>query len=226
MSDLFSLDSVIDESVGGKHDVSYRVIVIGDSGVGKTNLLGRWVRNEFSASSVATINVDWSSKTFRVKGKSVQVTFCDTAGQERYKSLTRQYFRGAQGVVLMYDITERTSFNHVENWLDEVKDANTDKLPILLLVGNKNDLENRDVSTEEAMSCAKRESMYFMETSALDGNNCTKAMQLLLQYIHSSYTELNTTNTEKPSFSLGGNLVLGGTDGNDGATPQEGECSC
>jgi len=186
MSDLFSLDSIVEDATG-KHDVSYRVIVIGDSGVGKTNLLGRWVHNEFSYSTVATINVDWTSKVFRVKGKLAQVTFCDTAGQERYKSLTRQYCRGAHGVVLVYDITDRISFNHVENWLEEVKDANADRLPVLLMIGNKNDLgDKRDVSTEEALVCAKKEGMYFLETSALDGSNCTKAMQLLLQcmYIH------------------------------------------
>jgi len=192
--------------------------------------LGRWVHNEFSYSTVATINVDWTSKVFRVKGKLAQVTFCDTAGQERYKSLTRQYFRGAHGVVLVYDITDRISFSHVENWLEEVKDANADRLPVLLMIGNKNDLgDKRDVSTEEGLVFAKKESMYFLETSALDGSNCTKAMQLLLQYIHSSYLELNVTpNTEKPAFSLGANIILGGGSEPNTEDPhiKQEECPC
>eukprot|EP01124_Arcella_intermedia_P009249 TRINITY_DN16024_c0_g1_i1.p1 TRINITY_DN16024_c0_g1~~TRINITY_DN16024_c0_g1_i1.p1 ORF type:complete len:995 (-),score=215.70 TRINITY_DN16024_c0_g1_i1:99-3083(-) len=204
MTDLFSLESVIDESVSAKHDYSYRVIVIGDSGVGKTNLLQRWIKSSFGK-CLTTINVDWSSKTFKVNNKVVQVTFCDTAGQERYRSLTKQYFRDSSGVVLVYDITDRSSFKHIENWLDEVKSM-CDPLPTMLVIGNKSDLsEQRVVSSDEAFNFAKMENLFFIEASALDGSNCTRAMQLLLQYIHSTNLKLNDPqNGPSPStFKLG-----------------------
>uniref|UniRef100_A0A6B2LI70 Uncharacterized protein n=1 Tax=Arcella intermedia TaxID=1963864 RepID=A0A6B2LI70_9EUKA len=164
----------------------------------------RWIKSSFGK-CLTTINVDWSSKTFKVNNKVVQVTFCDTAGQERYRSLTKQYFRDSSGVVLVYDITDRSSFKHIENWLDEVKSM-CDPLPTMLVIGNKSDLsEQRVVSSDEAFNFAKMENLFFIEASALDGSNCTRAMQLLLQYIHSTNLKLNDPqNGPSPStFKLG-----------------------
>lgn len=178
------------------------VIIIGDSGVGKTNLLGRWIKNEFAFTSVATINVDWSSKCFRVKDKLIQITFCDTAGQERYRSLTRQYFRNAHGVVLVYDITDRSTFRHIDIWIDEVRSAASEFDPVLLMIGNKSDLvDKRSVSLEEAQRRAEQENMFFLETSARQGYNCAKSMQLLLQHIHHKFEKSKAppeVKTEKP----------------------------
>jgi len=229
LSDSFSLDSILEESVNPKYNFAYKVIVIGDSGVGKTNLLQRWIKNSFTVASIATINVDWSTKYFKVNDKIVQVTFCDTAGQERFKSLTRQYYRNAHGVVLVYDITERNSYRHIDLWLEEVKNSNSDFRPIILLIGNKNDLiEERIVTAEEALKKAKNEEIFFLETSALDGSNCAIAMQLILQYIHITFEKYQAI-PEVPATNL--NIGQSVKIGNIHIEPQapateESECLC
>jgi len=224
----FSVDSVIDDIP--KYDLTYKVIIIGDSGVGKTNLLERWLRNQYIKASTTTISVDWSNKYFKVKDRVVQVTFCDTAGQERYKSLTRQYFRNAHGVVIVYDITERNTYRHINVWLDDVKNANSDFNPVILLVGNKNDLiEERAVTIEEALEKAKQEDLFFLETSALDGSNCNVAMQLILQYIHNAF-EKTQINSETNSISIGQSVKIGLTTTNnnnpENSPPEDTPCVC
>jgi len=129
-------------------------------------------------------------KTFRVEDKIIKVQFWDTAGQEKYFAITRQYYRGAHGVVLVYDITKRESFENITRWINEVKVANNDTL--FLLIGNKCDLiKKRDVSIEEGIRFSKENGMSFLETSAATGDNCMKAMQLILQDIHQKQTKMS-----------------------------------
>jgi len=160
------------------------VIIIGNSGVGKTNLLGRWLENKFSTTS-ATINVEFGAKMFQIDGKVVKVQLWDTAGQEQYRSVTRSYYRKAAGAVLVYDITDEDSFNQVFTWLGEIRNAPGNEETQILLVGNKIDLEfARKVSTQEGVDLAAKENINFMETSALSGNNVQRAFQIVLQDIH------------------------------------------
>eukprot|EP01125_Pyxidicula_operculata_P012903 TRINITY_DN424_c3_g1_i1.p1 TRINITY_DN424_c3_g1~~TRINITY_DN424_c3_g1_i1.p1 ORF type:complete len:542 (+),score=111.50 TRINITY_DN424_c3_g1_i1:57-1628(+) len=199
-TEQFSLKSIV-QTEG--FDVMYKVIVIGDSGVGKSSVLGRWTRDDFSLSLSSTIHVELSAKSFKVDNKVVKVQFWDTAGQERFNAITRQYYRGAQGAVLVYDITNRNSFTSIARWLGEVREVNPDV--VLLMVGNKSDLDNernhlRQVPTKEALEYSHHEGIAFLETSALNGTNCVRAMQQILQEIHSisdkkTKTKLNTRST-------------------------------
>ena len=136
-------------------DFSIKIVVVGDSGVGKSNILSRFVKNEFIQESKATVGVELSVKTYRIDNKVVKVHLWDTAGQERYKSITSAYYKGAKGAMIVYDITRRDTYNAVEKWYEEVKEF-ADKNISVMLVGNKSDLTLlRNVETHEVMNKAK-----------------------------------------------------------------------
>uniref|UniRef100_A0A6B2LH70 Uncharacterized protein n=1 Tax=Arcella intermedia TaxID=1963864 RepID=A0A6B2LH70_9EUKA len=162
----------------------YKVIVIGDSGVGKSSVLGRWIREDFHLNIPSTVHVELSAKSFKVEDKIIKVQFWDTAGQERFNAITRQFYRGSHGAVILYDITCRKSFEDVAKWLQDVREVNSDT--VILMVGNKCDLvKQRTVKVTEAIDYSKEVGVAFLETSAFTGDNCIKAMQLILQDIHS-----------------------------------------
>jgi len=136
-------------------DYSIKIVVVGDSGVGKSNILTRFVQNEFNQESKATVGVELSMKTYRIENKIVKVHLWDTAGQERYKSITAAYYKGAKGAMIVYDITRRETFNSVGKWYEEVREYG-DKNMSVMLVGNKSDLTLlRNVETQEVMDKAK-----------------------------------------------------------------------
>lgn len=130
------------------------VVLIGDSGVGKTNLLSRFTRNEFNPDSKSTIGVEFAARTVKLDKRSIKAQIWDTAGQERYRAITSSYYRGAVGALLVYDITSPTTFENVDRWLTELR-QHADPDIVVLLVGNKSDLRHiRSVSTEEARAYA------------------------------------------------------------------------
>lgn len=132
----------------------YLVVLIGDSGVGKSNILGRFTRNEFNIESKSTIGVEFATRTVTVDGKTIKAQIWDTAGQERYRAITSAYYRGAVGALLMYDITKSETYEHVSRWLEELKD-HADPQIVVMLVGNKCDLKHlRAIPTEEAKNFA------------------------------------------------------------------------
>jgi Ras-related protein Rab-18 len=147
---------------------TFKLLLMGDSGTGKSSLLLRFTDDKFLGEDVqsATIGVDFKVKFIEMEGKRVKLTIWDTAGQERFRTLTSSYYRGAQGVILVYDVANRESFESLRNtWIQELLAyANMDKL-ILMVVGNKIDKE-RTVSTEEGQQLAKELSALFMEASA------------------------------------------------------------
>lgn len=166
------------------YDYLFKVVLIGDSGVGKSNLLSRFTRNEFSLESKSTIGVEFATRTINVDNKMIKAQIWDTAGQERYRAITSAYYRGAVGALLVYDITRHVTFENVERWLKELKD-HTDTNIVVMLVGNKADLRHlRAVPTEDGQSFAERESLYFMETSALESTNVEHAFQQVLTQIY------------------------------------------
>lgn len=133
------------------------VCVIGDSGVGKSNLISRFTINEFSLDSKSTIGVDFSSKTIQHDGKKIKAQIWDTAGQEKYRAISKAHYRNAVGVFLVYDIAKYQTFEHVEKWLAELRDY-ADENVIVMLVGNKVDLRHlRTVSTDDAKEFAGME---------------------------------------------------------------------
>ncbi|CAN1229639.1 Ras-related protein RABA1f [Linum grandiflorum] len=156
------------------YDYLFKVVLIGDSGVGKSNLLSRFTRNEFSLESKSTIGVEFATRSIHVDDKVVKAQIWDTAGQERYRAITSAYYRGAVGALLVYDVTRHVTFENVERWLKEI-----------MLVGNKADLRHlRAVSTEDSKSFAERENTFFMETSALESMNVENAFTEVLTQIY------------------------------------------
>ena len=161
-------------------DYSIKIVVVGDSGVGKSNILNRYVHNEFNHDSKATVGVELNTKSYKINDKVVKVHLWDTAGQERYKSITAAYYKGAKGAMIVYDITKQETYKSVDKWYKEIKEYG-DKTLIPMLVGNKCDLKHlRTVETKEALERAKTLSMPFMETSAAESTNVDLAFKQLI----------------------------------------------
>ncbi|KAJ0082453.1 hypothetical protein Patl1_10467 [Pistacia atlantica] len=234
------------------YDYLFKVVLIGDSGVGKSNLLSRFTRNEFSLESKSTIGVEFATRSLNVDGKVIKAQIWDTAGQERswfafvllyvpqlqrliyailirnlshifhlqlrslwsvvhlrnycwshlcpskpaviaitmttppllYRAITSAYYRGAVGALLVYDVTRHSTFENVERWLRELRD-HTDPNIVVMLIGNKSDLRHLvAVSTEDGKSFAEKESLFFMETSALEATNVDNAFADVLTQIY------------------------------------------
>ena len=172
------------------YDVLFKIILIGDSSVGKTNILSRFIRNEFDENSKSTIGVEFGTKNFNLNDKIIKAQIWDTAGQERYRSITSVYYKGAQGCLLVYDITKKPSFENIDKWISDLKNSGDENLSIIL-IGNKCDLENeRKVTKEEAKEKAQFYKLAFIETSALNGTNIEKAFELLLNDIYIKYSQI------------------------------------
>ncbi|KAM3594209.1 uncharacterized protein V6R79_004208 [Siganus canaliculatus] len=168
-----------------QYDVLFRLLMLGDSGVGKTCMLRRFTESEFDPSHISTIGVDFKMKTLQIDGLKVRVQIWDTAGQERYHTITKQYYRRAQGIVFVYDITNKMSFQHLAKWASDVDEYAPDMVQ-RILVGNKADEElTRQVTTEQGSKLAETYGMEFFETSASTGSNIcesfTRAAELVLQ---------------------------------------------
>lgn len=166
------------------YDYLFKIVLIGDSGVGKSNLLSRFTRNEFNLESKSTIGVEFATRSIRVDGRTIKAQIWDTAGQERYRAITSAYYRGAVGALLVYDIAKHTTFENIERWLKELRN-HADGNIVLMLVGNKCDLRHlRAVPTQEATQFSEENSLSFIETSALDSTNVELAFQNILTEIY------------------------------------------
>lgn len=142
------------------YDYLFKVVLIGDSGTGKSNLLSRFTRNEFSLESKSTIGVEFATRSISVDGKTVKAQIWDTAGQERYRAITSAYYRGAVGALLVYDIAKHPTYVNVSRWLKELRD-HADSNIVIMLVGNKSDLRHlRAVPTEEAKAFAGKSPLH------------------------------------------------------------------
>ncbi|OQV13177.1 Ras-related protein Rab-11A [Hypsibius exemplaris] len=160
---------------GDEYDYLFKVVLIGDSGVGKSNLLSRFTRNEFNLESKSTIGVEFATRSVPIDGKTIKAQIWDTAGQERYRAITSAYYRGAVGALLIYDVCKHMTYDSVERWLKELRDHADQKI-VIMLVGNKCDLRHlRAVPTDEAKGFAERNGLTFIETSALDATNVEQA---------------------------------------------------
>eukprot|EP01125_Pyxidicula_operculata_P005501 TRINITY_DN1949_c0_g1_i2.p1 TRINITY_DN1949_c0_g1~~TRINITY_DN1949_c0_g1_i2.p1 ORF type:complete len:221 (-),score=37.29 TRINITY_DN1949_c0_g1_i2:265-927(-) len=171
-------------SIKEEYDYLAKIILLGDSAVGKSNLLSRWTQDEFSLETKATIGVEFATKSVSTDSKVIRAQVWDTAGQERFSSITSAYYRGALGAILVYDTTKHQSFKNVQMWLDELRE-HADKDTSLMLVGNKVDLEHlREVPTKEGKAFAEKNGMGFIETSALDATNVDLAFESLIEDIY------------------------------------------
>ena len=165
------------------YDLIFKLVLIGDTGVGKTNILSRYINNEFSLASQSTVGVEFGSKIIKKNDKLIKLQIWDTAGQERYKSITSAYYKGSKGAFVVYDISRKSTFENVDRWIEELK-ANGSEDVLIMLVGNKSDLEDkREVQTEDVIKKAEQFKIAFCETSALDGKNIDHAFDNLINEI-------------------------------------------
>ncbi|XP_057488277.1 ras-related protein RABA5c-like [Actinidia eriantha] len=216
-----------DDEGGGGEEYLFKVVIIGDSAVGKSNLLSRYARNEFNMHSKATIGVEFQTQSMEIDGKEVKAQIWDTAGQERFRAVTSAYYRGAVGALVVYDISRRTTFDSITRWLDELN-THCDTTVARMLVGNKCDLENiRAVSIEEGKSLAEAEGLFFMETSALDSTNVKKAFEIIIQEIYNNVSrKVLSSDSYKSELSVNRvSLVGNGTDGSKKTSSNYSCCS-
>ena len=164
--------------------VNLKILVIGEAGVGKSSLMLRFTEEKISTDILPTVGLDFRVKVMDHKGYSVKLSIWDTAGQERFKNITSAYYRGAHGVVLVYDLTSRRSFENLDNWLLEEAKYNSDKKTMKLVVGNKTDQKGRrKVSPEEGKNWAEQRGFIFLETSAKSSSGVEPAFYQLVDKI-------------------------------------------
>ncbi|KAK1154776.1 ras-related protein Rab-11A [Acipenser oxyrinchus oxyrinchus] len=185
----------------------FKVVLIGESGVGKSNLLSRFTKNEFNHDSRTTIGVEFSTRTLLVDGMTIKAQIWDTAGLERYRAITSAYYRGAVGALLVYDIAKHTTYENVERWLKELYD-HADPHIVVMLVGNKCDLaELRAVPTEEAQSFSEKNKLLFIETSALESTNVETAFHNVLAEIYRIVSQRQMSGRPDSDFAPSSNVV-------------------
>ncbi|KAG5586501.1 hypothetical protein H5410_046935 [Solanum commersonii] len=191
----------------------FKIVVIGDSAVGKSNLLSRFARDEFDHNSKATIGVEFQTQVVEVDGKEIKAQVWDTAGQERFRAVTSAYYRGAVGALIVYDITRSTTFDNIKRWLDELN-THCDTTVARMLVGNKCDLENiRDVSVEDGKNLAEEEGLFFIETSALDSTNVKTAFEIVIREIYKNLSrKVLNSDSDKAELSVNRVSLANGTD--------------
>lgn len=161
-----------------------KILIIGESGVGKSSLLLRFTDDTFDPEQASTIGVDFKVKTITVEGNNkAKLAIWDTAGQERFRTLTPSYYRGAQGVILVYDVSSKQSFNKLDAWLNELETFATKHDLVKMLVGNKIDKERREVSKEEGLKFARKHRMLFIEASAKTKEGVQYAFEELVEKI-------------------------------------------
>ena len=191
-----------------EYEMMVKVILIGDSGVGKTNIMSKFLKNQFMEESKATIGVEFGSKLFNHEGHKIKAQIWDTAGQEKYKAITGAYYKGSKGALVVYDITQKKTFENIEKWVNDLKAAGDPKITIIL-IGNKNDLDNkRQVSKDQGEEKARSFGCAFLETSAYSGDNIDKAFNYMVKEIYEKFSNDSTGEDELAPGSNGEDVKL------------------
>ena len=164
-------------------NMTFKILTIGESGVGKTCILRRFVENKFLKNHLATIGIDFKTKTLNINNQEIKLKIWDTAGQERFRNITTQYYKGADGIVLIYDVTDDASYEKIRDWMEQIL-SNTKREDIgLVLLGNKCDMEPRAVTEEQGNKMAEELKVSYFETSALTGQGINEAFNELTRDI-------------------------------------------
>ena len=191
-----------------KEEFKFKVVIVGDSSVGKTNLVKRFMNNTFLKDSKATVGVEFMSKTFIVDKKIFKVELWDTAGQERYKAITAAYYKGAKGALIVYDVTNKISYDNVDKWCNELRIKGSKNISIVM-IGNKTDLkDNIVVNSEMSKEKANLLQVPVMETSALDASNVKEAFYLLIKEMYLSFTNKDKNNAKNDNINEGVSLEV------------------
>ena len=161
----------------------FKILTIGDGGVGKTSILRRYVENKFLKHHLSTIGIDFLSKTLEIKDKEIKLKIWDTAGQERYRQITSHIYKDADGIILVFDVTSEESFNQITDWMDQIKNNVSKEEINLILIGNKCDLADRMVEKERGEEMAEKLKIKYFETSALTGQGINEAFEELAKQI-------------------------------------------
>ena len=170
--------------------------------------MSKFLKNKFMEESKATVGVEFGSKLFDLNGHKIKAQIWDTAGQEKYKSITGAYFKGSKGALVVYDITQKSTYESLEKWVNDLKSAGDPKITIIL-IGNKNDLEeNRQVTKEQGEEKAKSFGCAFLETSALSGDNIDKAFNMMVKEIFEKFSNDSAEDSELESGFKGEDLKL------------------
>ena len=179
-----------------EYDYLFKLLLIGDSGVGKSCLLLRFADDTYTESYISTIGVDFKIRTIELDGKTIKLQIWDTAGQERFRTITSSYYRGAHGIIIVYDVTDKESFQNIQHWLQEI-DKYANEGVMKLLVGNKSDLQSKKVvSYDEAKELADSLGIGFIETSAKNAHNVEQAFTKMALEMK---TKVKTTVPTKPT---------------------------
>lgn len=197
-----------------------KILIVGESGVGKSSLLIRFTDDTFDPDIGATIGVDFKVKTVNIDGNKLKLALWDTAGQERFRTLTPSYYRGAQGIVFVYDVSVRQTFDKLNDWLGECDTYATKQDLVRMLVGNKIDKQGREVSRNEGLQFAKRHSMLFIEASAKTKDGVECAFEELVEKVLQTPGLWEKENS-KGSIGLG----IGNTQENNGMGSCYGSCT-
>ena len=162
------------------YNMIFKIVLVGDSGVGKTNLLLRYLKNEFNTQTKATVGVEFGNTKVQIDNALIKAQIWDTAGQERYRSITSAYYKGAHGALIVYDITRKDSFDSVEKWLSDLKNNGEEKM-VIMAIGNKCDMVNeRQVNKDTAEAFAKNLGMQYHETSCKLNINITETINSMI----------------------------------------------
>ena len=184
----------------------FRVIIVGDTGVGKSCLLLRFSEDRFNENHDVTIGVEFGTRTLKIDDQAIKLQIWDTAGQESYRSITRSFYRRADGVILVYDVTARHTFENCKHWMDEIK-QNTNSDVVIYLIGNQADLvntgQNQEVSASDAEAFVRSNNLSgFMETSAKSGINVDKAFSAFCKVLYNSWKDKRDIDPTSKSLNV------------------------
>ena len=177
------METLSNNSSDENKEYIFKYIIAGDSGVGKTCMIYYYLYNKVKQNSTQTIGVDYSSKTLIINNQKIKLQIWDTAGQDKFRSVSKSYYRGAIGIIIVYDITSKESFLHIKSWINEVKLSAREEASFII-IGNKNDLKDqREVSYEEAKKFSDDNNFIFLETSSITGENISEVFLKLSENI-------------------------------------------
>ena len=182
-------------------DIKLKIMVLGESMVGKTSLITRYTNDKFGGRYLCTVGIDFQKKKIEKNNKKVLLQIWDTAGQERFRNVTKNYFQTSQGFVLAYDINNKESFEKVQYWIEEIK-SNSEENIKCILIGTKCDLDKREVSEEEGKELGDKYGYQFLETSAKENININETFENLVSEIMSNFQD-----SKRESLTLSTNKI-------------------